>query len=132
MWKRPAYRGADCGSARPGGADQPDVPAMWTELGVGDMMYIPRHHNHEGWTEGTKPSVSVSVTVGHNESESDLAAAINAAAAAFRKSLMADAQCLRAQRRRHPTPPPRADPERPHRPRPHAPTTALPSPLAAR
>ena len=58
-----------------GGVDQPDVPAMWTELGVGDMMYIPRHHNHEGWTEGTKPSVSVSVTVGHNESESDLAAA---------------------------------------------------------
>ena len=27
MWKRPAYRGADCGSARPGGAGQPELDA---------------------------------------------------------------------------------------------------------
>ena len=58
-----------------GGADQPDVPALRTALTQGDMLYIPRHHNHEGWTTGDQPSVSVSVTMGYNRSEADTQAA---------------------------------------------------------
>lgn len=54
-----------------GGADQPDVPALRTALTRGDMLYIPRHHNHEGWTTGGQPSVSVSVTMGYNRSQAD-------------------------------------------------------------
>lgn len=54
-----------------GGTDQPDVPALRTRLEKGDMLYIPRHHNHEGWTSAGVPSVSVSVTVGYNQSNED-------------------------------------------------------------
>lgn len=55
-----------------GGIDQPDVPAMRTLLQKGDMLYIPRHHNHEGWTSDSSPSVSVSVTMGYNQSKKEL------------------------------------------------------------
>ena len=55
-----------------GGADQPGVPALRTRLETGDMLYIPRHHNHEGWTSEGVPSVSISVTMGYNRSKDEL------------------------------------------------------------
>ena len=55
-----------------GGADQPEVPALRTRLATGDMLYIPRHHNHEGWTSEDLPSVSISVTMGYNRSKKEL------------------------------------------------------------
>jgi hypothetical protein len=54
-----------------GGTDQPDVAALRTRLETGDMLYIPRHHNHEGWTSAGVPSVSVSVTMGYNQSKEE-------------------------------------------------------------
>jgi hypothetical protein len=58
------------------GAEEPDADAITTTLRPGDLLYLPRRHKHEAWTEPGLPSVSLSVTMGWNQSVSDVRASI--------------------------------------------------------
>jgi len=44
------------------GTDEPNVPALRTVLLPGDLLYIPRHHKHEGFTDNDSHSISISLT----------------------------------------------------------------------
>eukprot|EP01052_Picozoa_sp_SAG31_P006737 SAG31_NODE_313_length_17858_cov_34.811307_3_plen_270_part_00 len=77
------FKGGQDGAAF--GSEESEADALQTTLEPGDLLYLPRKHKHEGWTVTAdddptgsgQHSISLSLTYGFNQSQTDLVAAEN-------------------------------------------------------
>lgn len=53
------------------GQDQRDKPSLQAVLEPGDILYVPRLHNHEAYTDKDTHSTSISLTIPHRHSKLD-------------------------------------------------------------